>query len=601
MKSSDRATRWWLVAIVAFAAILRFWSIDHGLPFSYYGDEQHFVKRSVAFGSGDLNPHWFHKPAFFMYALFAEYVGYYGVGRVFGWWSGTDGFAQQFFDDPTWFFLLGRITASLFGVGLVLVGFACGRRLGGDRVGLITAAMLASSTCLAEAGRWVKADVPGAFFALLGTYYLIRIVQDGRWRDYLLAGAAIGIGIATKYYAIALLPSIWLAHALRRSGDGALRRARPWGPLAATGMAIALFFAGSPYNFLDSTWWTLNLEPRLDHIFTTKLGIPLFAFAGITQPPDFFDGAANLIRCLFQADCVGWIWGPLGLLGLFLPAVRGSRAAWVPLCCVLPFAIAAILWNPIDFQPRYLSAIVPIFGLSAAMLLSMAWDALRARRRVPGWVGVAAVAVAIAPSTARVIDWNARYGRPDTRTVALRWIEENLPAGAVILNDNEHVKLRQNAAAIRREFDEVRSLKKAGVEGPFMTRAKEMQFEFALASARAAEARGEKTFAAHTQRHPWWHAGEETGKHEADTDMGLPVNRSVPTPRDLEEMGIEYVVTTAKTYNDYRPGGVFADKKRWVAFYEWLHTRPLIYEIPRRLDYRPGPEVRIYAIRETTR
>ena len=38
--------------------------IWHSYPFSYYGDEVHFVERALSFGSFDFNPHWFHKPAF---------------------------------------------------------------------------------------------------------------------------------------------------------------------------------------------------------------------------------------------------------------------------------------------------------------------------------------------------------------------------------------------------------------------------------------------------------------------------------------------------------------------------------------------------------
>ena len=68
-----------LLGVLALCAVTRFQSIGHDLPNSYYPDEIHFVKRSVAFGSGDPNPHWFHKPAFLMYLLFVEY------GVLFVW------------------------------------------------------------------------------------------------------------------------------------------------------------------------------------------------------------------------------------------------------------------------------------------------------------------------------------------------------------------------------------------------------------------------------------------------------------------------------------------------------------------------------------
>jgi len=66
---SDRASRIALAAVLLLAAALRLWALRHDLPFSYYGDELHFMRRAMAMGTGDLDPHWFHKPAFLMYLL----------------------------------------------------------------------------------------------------------------------------------------------------------------------------------------------------------------------------------------------------------------------------------------------------------------------------------------------------------------------------------------------------------------------------------------------------------------------------------------------------------------------------------------------------
>ena len=72
----------WLLGLILIAFSVRFFGIFHDLPFTYYGDEKHFINRAVAFGSGDLNPHWFHKPALYMYLLFFEYGMYFLVGKL---------------------------------------------------------------------------------------------------------------------------------------------------------------------------------------------------------------------------------------------------------------------------------------------------------------------------------------------------------------------------------------------------------------------------------------------------------------------------------------------------------------------------------------
>ena len=44
-----------LVAVLATAVLLRLWGLFHDLPFSYFGDELHFMKLSAAMGSGSAS------------------------------------------------------------------------------------------------------------------------------------------------------------------------------------------------------------------------------------------------------------------------------------------------------------------------------------------------------------------------------------------------------------------------------------------------------------------------------------------------------------------------------------------------------------------
>ena len=91
-----RRTFYLAFGVFALAEIVRLWGVGHDLPFSYYGDEQHFVKRGLSFGSGDLNPHWFHKPAFYMYILFFDYGVFYCAGWLTGFWSSVADFAVSY-------------------------------------------------------------------------------------------------------------------------------------------------------------------------------------------------------------------------------------------------------------------------------------------------------------------------------------------------------------------------------------------------------------------------------------------------------------------------------------------------------------------------
>ena len=63
-----------LLLILAFAFFLRIWGVHFGLPYAYHADEPIVIHHALAYGSGDLNPHFFNIPPLVSYLLFA--LGY---------------------------------------------------------------------------------------------------------------------------------------------------------------------------------------------------------------------------------------------------------------------------------------------------------------------------------------------------------------------------------------------------------------------------------------------------------------------------------------------------------------------------------------------
>jgi len=78
--------------------------------------------------------------------------------------------------------------------------------------------------------------------------------------------------------------------------------------------------------------------------------------------------------------------------------------------------------------------------------------------------------------------------------------------------------------------------------------------------------------------------------------MGNPYDlRRAPTREWLEQQGIEYVITTAKTEDQYRTPDWRRRFPRFGRFYTELRERwTLVREFPWEPDARPGPSVRIY-------
>jgi len=112
-------------------------------------------------------------------------------------------------------FLVGRIVASLYLLGFVVLCFLLARRWWGGEAALLASLLLMSFAPLFDNGARVLAEVP-AFFWLASGLYTWEIFKD-KWRTQAyLSGLFIGIAVATKppFIAILLAPllltHLWL-------------------------------------------------------------------------------------------------------------------------------------------------------------------------------------------------------------------------------------------------------------------------------------------------------------------------------------------------------------------------------------------------------
>jgi len=231
----------------------------------------------------------------------------------------------------------------------------------------------------------------------------------------------------------------------------------------------------------------------------------------------------------------------------------------------------------------------------------MAWSGLRRKvPKIPNWIGIVLVLGAGLPGVLDILDWNQRHGGKAPRTLAAAWIETHIPAGTRIINDNDWVKLRKNTESLDLEWKILEMQMAKGMDGAFLTKSRGVQYKYAREASRKVAAEGKPTYHIYTLNHPWWSQKEnpegDFGQHEWDRDMGTPWIRRPPALEEMQCWRVEYIVTTAKTYCDYMPGGRFGHKKNWARFYQYIEKLPMVYTIPYQPRIRPGPTVRIYAV-----
>lgn len=242
-----------IVFIILLGALLRLIGIFHDYPYSFYPDEAHFVKRALSFGSGDFNPHWFHKPAFYMYILFFEYGLYFVIGKIVGLWQTVADFAVYYIKNPGSFYIIGRLTTMLFGLATIGCVYIVGERHFKKNVGLIGALLLSLSFGHVAACQDIKADIPAAFFAFLSMLFLLNYVQSEKNKHFLIAAGIAGMGTATKDYPIVMMvPIVITIFAFNMKKKEGLSKIFCQFALHLSFALIAfwaMYFICSPYNF----------------------------------------------------------------------------------------------------------------------------------------------------------------------------------------------------------------------------------------------------------------------------------------------------------------------------------------------------------------
>lgn len=545
-----------LFAVLLIAVALRLWGLFHDLPFSYFGDELHFMKRAAALGTGDLNPHWFHKPAFLMYVLAGVDGAYYVAGRLLGRFDSTAAFGAHFLTEPGPFLLLGRMVVFLCGVATVLVVWRIARRVFGTVAAAFSAGLVAAALApMIASSQVIKSDVPAGLLMALSVLVYLRTREDGRWRWLVLAGLLAGAAMGTHYYGIVLVPTYAFLELISplsrwmgiRMGEGG------WGRAILRAAAVPLlftlgFFATSPYNFLDPLWPRWVAE-QVEKTFFPDPGQVVYASDSNTE---FKPGTAEawwgaslaFLRVLTSAESMGLALTVLAALGL-VEALRRRETRWYGLLVLIPFAfffLAAITVAAYHAQPRHLNAVYPLLATlvwPGALLLARLVPAARRQPRLAAGLGLGIAALACIPSLLEAAETNREITLRDSRLVSYRWLLTHLPAGARILVDDYGPILQPDRASVERQQAVLATLRK----GPFThhqgTRL-DLLHRYPPQEGRNVDELG----------HQWWLAAEKTDEelrsNEVDLDMGNPIVSRRPRPlAEYRAEGVRYVVTNS--------------------------------------------------------
>ena len=429
-----------LAAILALALGLRLYNLDWDHGHHLHPDER-FISlvdsgtKWPSFGAyfdtqhSPLNP---NQGASYSYGTFPLFLG-----KAVAQATGHSGF-----DDS---YLVGRTLTALFDTGTVLLVFAIGSLLWSRRVGLLAALLSALTVLQIQLAHFWTVDPYLTFFATATLYLSVRIARSGGAASYLLCGAAIGLGLASKVTALTLVALPVAAVVVRvvtsaRGGRAAGRIRSLLGKgllgLAGCGAAgFAVFRVAQPYAFTGPHIWDIGLDRR----FLDVLREQRVLTSGNAGYPPFVQWAHRPGYVFPLENILFWGLGlPLGLAavaGVAYAAYRlfrvGDTRPVLPL--VLAVTVLAAYGGRFVAFARYFEPAYPALVLLAAVVLVRAW-ALRRRPRLR-MLGLAAPAVVVL-TAAWAFAFLHVYRAPVTRIEASRWIYAHLPQGSRIMQES---------------------------------------------------------------------------------------------------------------------------------------------------------------------
>ncbi|MBI4711046.1 MAG: glycosyltransferase family 39 protein [Candidatus Omnitrophica bacterium] len=393
MKTISKST-WILGAICAAGFLLRCVGLGFGLPELYHADEPIVVNHAMAYGTGDFNPHFFQIPPL--------------VSYLFGKFPNPDAFADLFFTNPTSFYLAGRFFMGVIpGTLTILAVYGLARRLMDRRAALWAALLMAVCFGHVRDSHYIYTDIPLTLALVAAVWAALRLWERGSLKDYVLAGAMVGLCTAIKYNAALVGGAYAMAHLLRQEKwTRKIFSGRFWLGVAA---CLGVFIGTNPFCVLDfsSFWQGLSRQGQAQ------------TFVGWTHHLSY-----SLAGAMGPAAVVA------ALAGMGLAAWEKRGPVWIVLGFIVPFYFGITFFG--QHHDRYVLPLIPFLTIFLAFLLDWLAQRISARRWVVHVLLVCFALTMLAKSA--YSDW--LFCRSDSRTLAKQWIEAHIPAGTKIALDH---------------------------------------------------------------------------------------------------------------------------------------------------------------------
>ncbi len=414
--SEDSKNRWLLAGILFLALALRITGIQFGLPYLYHADEPIVVNHALAYGTGDLNPHFFKIPPLVSYLLFVVYGAAFLTARGVGIFKGVSDFENLFLQDPTFFYLLARIIfGAVLGMISIYILYQIIRRHFSKRHALLSSFFLAVAFLHVRDSHFIYTDIP-LVLVLISSFSIFFLIAEGKcgWKIHAAAGAWIGLAAGIKYNGVLIALSYLTASFL---SENRKRLVNAW--IVACFAAFFVYSLANPFTWLD--FRTFQREIAMQAHASGKTGF--------------------LHHLLYSLN--GGIGFPLlaaGILGIISGLLQREKKRIVIASFITGYYFLLVFRSqPYD---RYVLPLIPFLLFFSADFLLLISKSFPVKAK-SGLLIFSSLALA-APSLAKCVLSDFIFLRKDVRTEAKEWVESSVEPGTSIALDWSFFQPRLN-------------------------------------------------------------------------------------------------------------------------------------------------------------
>ncbi len=384
---------------------LRSYGINFGL---YHADEPIVVNHALAYGTHDLNPHFFKIPPLASYILFFVYTAFFLCGKVTGIFSGLGAFQALFIRDPHLFYVVARIFLGVIpGVLAVMALYVWTKEHYLERRALLAALFLAVNFLHVRDSHYAYVDGLMVLGVVLSAGSFLWILKRGERRDYVLSGLWIGAATAAKYNAAILFSGMLAAHFLKSE--------RHWQKLVLGSVcALGVYALFNPYSFVDFDYFKREI--------LTQSG----AEAAVGFAHHFYFSILG---------SAGWGLVFLAACGIFKMIQEDAKKSLAILS--FPFLFYGTISLFSQHHERYALPLIPFICLAAATGVDALWNWTGTWAKLPRlFLGAIFFGSALFFPLFKDIQTNRLFNRQDTTAQMSQWIEKNIPPESKIAFDD---------------------------------------------------------------------------------------------------------------------------------------------------------------------